>query len=172
MNNNPKTPSDSLTILTDFVFPKESNANNNLFGGEFLSRMDRASSIAAQRHSGENITTASVSHVAFIKMVPIGSTLTVEAKVSRAFNTSMEVYVDAWIDGKHYTPKAIRVAEGIYTLVAIDKQRNLVSVPPLNPMTELEKERYDGALRRKQISLILAGKLPPQQATELKDLFE
>ena len=172
MGNKLKTPSDSLTILTDFVFPKESNANNNLFGGELLARMDRASSIAARRHSGGNATTASVIHVRFIKMVSVGSMLTVEAKVSRAFSTSMEVYVDVWIDGHHNSQKKIKVAEGIFTFVAFDKKENPIVVPLLTPMTSLEKQRYDGALVRRQMSLVLAGKLSPKKAYELKALFE
>ena len=45
-----KHPKDSLTTLTDIVLPGETNALNNLFGGELLARMDRACSIAAQRH--------------------------------------------------------------------------------------------------------------------------
>ena len=83
-----KTPKESLTILTDMVLPAETNPLNNLFGGELLARMDRASSIAAQRHSRRIVVTASVNHVAFNKAVPVGSVVTVEAKVSRAFKSS------------------------------------------------------------------------------------
>ena len=88
---NPKHPSESLTILTDLVLPSETNPLNNLFGGELLARMDRAASIAARRHSRRITVTASVNHVAFNKSIPLGSVVTVEAKVSRAFNSSMEI---------------------------------------------------------------------------------
>ena len=163
MDKKPKSPSKSLTILTDIIFPRDSNAKNDLFGGELLYRMDRIAGITARRHSGKDVTTASVNHVAFIKAIPVASILTIEASVSRTFTSSMEIYVNAWIDDKNYTPKAIKVAEGVYTLVAIDKQRNPIAVPPLNPVTELEKERYHGALKRKQLSLVLAGKLSNQE---------
>lgn len=94
----PKTAQESLTILTDIVLPGETNPLNSLFGGELLARMDRACSIAARRHSRSIVVTASVNHVAFEKSVPVGSVISVEAKVSRAFSTSMEVFVDVWIE--------------------------------------------------------------------------
>ena len=93
-----KTAMSSLTVMTDLVLPSETNAINNLFGGELLARMDRAGCIAARRHSGEIVVTTSVNHVAFNKAIPLGSIVTIEAKVSRAFKTSMEVYLDVWIN--------------------------------------------------------------------------
>ena len=88
----PKFPSESVTTLTDLVLPGETNPLNNLFGGELLARMDRAASIAARRHSRRITVTASVNHVAFNRAIPLGSVVTVEAKVSRTFNTSMEIF--------------------------------------------------------------------------------
>ncbi len=166
-----KNPKDSLTILTDMVLPGETNALNNLFGGELLARMDRACSIAAQRHSRRIVVTASVNHVAFNKAVPVGSVVSVEAKVSRAFKSSMEIYVDVWIEDRE-SGERTKVNEGIYTFVAVDRTGSPVKVPELIPETELEIVRYEGALRRKQLSLLLTGKIKPEQATELKALFE
>ncbi len=165
-----KTPKDSLTILTDIVLPGETNPLGNLFGGELLARMDRACSIAARRHSHRIVVTASVNHVAFSKAVPVGSVVTIEAKVSRAFTSSMEVYVDVWIEDRESQHRT-KVNEGIYTFVAVDEMGNPVKIPQIKPETELEKTRFDGALRRKQLSLILAGKIKPDEATELKALF-
>tara|TARA_R110002124_G_scaffold55615_1_gene157436 strand:- start:4854 stop:5363 length:510 start_codon:yes stop_codon:yes gene_type:complete len=166
-----KTPKESLTVLTDMVLPGETNPLNNLFGGEILARMDRSCSIAARRHSRRIVVTASVNHVAFTKAVPVGSVVTVEAKVSRAFKSSMEVYVDVWIEDRESGERA-RVNEGIYTFVAVDETGSPVPVPQITPETALEKERFNGALRRKQLSLILSGKLEPNNATELKALFK
>jgi acyl-CoA hydrolase len=64
-----------------------------------------------------------------------------------------------------------KVNEAIYTFVAVDSNGKPIAVPPLVPESDLEKERYDAALRRKQLSLVLAKKLSPQNATELKALF-
>ena len=166
----PKHPSESLTILTDLVLPSETNPLNNLFGGELLARMDRASSIAARRHSRRIVVTASVNHVAFNRAVPIGSVVTVEAKISRSFKSSMEIYIDVWIEDRE-SGQRNKANEGIYTFVAVDDTGKPVEVAPIIPETELEKQRFDAALRRKQLSLVLAGKMNPHDATELKALF-
>ena len=165
-----KYPRDSRTIMTDMVLPSESNPLNNLFGGELLARMDRAGSIAARRHSRRITVTASVNHVAFNRSVPLGSVVTVEAAISRAFNTSMEVYIDVWMEDR-FSGERIKANEAIYTFVAVDDAGIPTSVPELVPETELEKERFAGALRRKQLSLVLAGKMKPSEATELRALF-
>ena len=166
-----KSPTESKTILTDMVLPSETNPLNNLFGGELLARMDRAASIAARRHSRRITVTASVNHVAFNRSIPLGSVVTVEAKVSRAFKTSMEVYIDVWIEDRE-SGKKEKANEAIYTFVAVDDTGKPVEVPEIVPETLLEKERFEAALRRKQLSLVLAGKMKPNEATELKALFE
>ncbi len=165
-----KTPSESLTIITDLVLPSETNPIGNMFGGELLARMDRAASIAARRHSRRIVVTASVNHVAFSKMIPLGSVVTVEAKVSRAFSTSMEIYMDVYIEDRESGERSVS-NEAIYTFVAVDETGRPVKVPELIPETEIEKFRFDAALRRKQLSLVLAGKMKPGEATELKALF-
>jgi acyl-CoA hydrolase len=167
---NPKHPSESLTVLTDLVLPSETNPLNNLFGGELLARMDRAASIAARRHSRRIVVTASVNHVAFNKAIPLGSVVTVEAKVSRAFSTSMEIFIDVWIEDRESGVRT-KANEAIYTFVAVNETGSPVPVPQIVPETEEEKSRYDAALRRKQLSLVLAGKMNPHDATELKALF-
>jgi len=165
-----KTPTESLTILTDIVLPGETNPLGNLFGGELLARMDRACSIAARRHSRRIVVTASVNHVAFNKAVPVGSVVTIEAKVSRAFKSSMEIYVDVWSEDRESQVRS-KVNEGIYTFVAVDNTGSPIAIPQIKPETDLEKKRYEGALRRKQLSLILSGKMDPHDATEIKALF-
>ncbi|UGU17795.1 acyl-CoA thioesterase [Sinomicrobium kalidii] len=166
-----KTPGESRTIMTDLVLPSETNPLNNLFGGELLARMDRAASIAARRHSRRIVVTASVNHVAFNRAVPLGSVVTVEAAVSRAFKSSMEVFIDVWIEDRESGSRT-KANEAIYTFVAVDETGRPVAVPALKPETDLEKSRFDAALRRKQLSLVLAGKMKPNEATELKALFE
>lgn len=167
----PKTPENSKTIQTDVVMPGDTNSLNNLFGGELLARMDKVASIAAIKHSEHIVVTASVNNVAFGEPVPNGSILTIEAKVSRAFNSSMEVFIDVWKQNKT-NPKKTKVNEAIYTFVALNKKGKTVKVPQIIPETEIEKSRYDAALRRRQLSLVLAGKLSAKDATELKALFD
>lgn len=172
MNKIIKTPSESVSILTNLVLPGETNMLNHLFGGELLARMDRISSIAAKRHAESfQVVTASVNHVSFNTPVPLGSILKLEAKVTRAFSSSMEIYVDVWIIDP-VSHEEIYSNNGIYTFVAVDEYNRPVKVPEIKPETPLEKERYDAALRRKQLSLILAGKMKPSEANELKALFK
>jgi acyl-CoA hydrolase len=166
-----RTPRDSFTTVTDLVLPSETNPLNNLFGGELLARMDRAASIAARRHCRRVVVTASVNHVAFSRMIPLGSVVTIEAQVSRAFKTSMEVYMDVYIEDRE-SGERTKANEAIYSFVAVDDTARPVQIPPIHPETEDEKRRYDAALRRRQLSLVLAGKMKAKDATELKALFE
>jgi len=157
--------------MTDLVLPSETNPLNNLFGGELLARMDRAASIAARRHSRRIVVTASVNHVAFNRSVPVGSVVTVQASVSRAFKTSMEIFIDVWMEDR-FSGEKTKANEAIYTFVAVDDTGKPTEVPELKPETKLEIERFEAALRRKQLSLLLAGKIKPNEATELKALFD
>jgi len=165
-----KFPKESLTILTNIVLPNETNALGNLFGGELLARMDRACAIAAARHSESSVVTASVNHVSFDIAIPLASIVVIEAKVSRAFTSSMEVYVDVWIDNPINKTK-LKATEAIYTFVAVDANNKPKAVPAIFPETELEQKRFEGALRRKQLSLILSNRMKPEDATELKKIF-
>ena len=131
--------------------------------------MDRAASISARRHSEQIVVTSSVNNVSFGKAIPIGTTVTIEAKVSRAFTTSMEVFIDVWVDDD--SGKKINANEAIYPFVAVDNSGRPTKIDPIRPETEEEKKRYDAALRRKQLSLVLAGKMKADDATELKALF-
>ena len=131
--------------------------------------MDRAASISARRHAEQIVVTSSVNNVSFGKAIPIGTTVTIEAKVSRAFTTSMEVFIDVWVDDD--CGKKIKANEAIYTFVAVDSSGRPTKIGSIRPETEEEKKRYDAALRRKQLSLVLAGKMKADDATELKALF-
>lgn len=166
-----KKPSSSYTVQTDIVLPSETNSLNHLFGGELLSRMDRAASIAARRHCEQIVVTASVNHVSFNAPIPLNSVVSVVAKVSRAFTTSMEVIIDVFIENPETGSKQ-QANQGIYTFVAVNNKKEPVGVPALVPETEEEKSRYKAALRRKQLSLVLSGRLHPSEASELKAIFK
>jgi len=139
-------------------------------GGKLLHWMDITAAIAAHRHCRRVVVTASVNNVSFNLPIKLGDIVTIEAKVSRAFTSSMEVYMEVSVE-HHTTAERVTSNEAIYTFVAVDQVGAPIQVPSLIPETELEKERYDGALRRKQLALILAGRMKPTEATELKALF-
>ncbi|EKB58671.1 acyl-CoA thioesterase [Bergeyella zoohelcum] len=167
----PKKASESLTVMTNIVLPNETNSLRNLFGGELLARMDRCASISATRHCARRVVTASVNHVSFNHPIPEGGIVILESKVSRAFSTSMEVYVDVWLDDPIKGEK-IHTNEGIYTFVAVDEYNKPLSIPEMIPETDLEKERHAAALRRKELSLILSGRMSAKESVELRKLFE
>ena len=165
-----KTPSQSKATLTEIVLPNDTNNLNNLMGGRLLHWMDIAAAITAHRHCNRACVTASVNNVSFEHPIPKGSIVTLEAIISRAFTSSMEIFIDVWIEDTLSGNKT-KCNEAIYTFVAVDAMGKPAKVPKVNPETDLEKKRFDGALRRRQLSLILAGKLKAQDASELKALF-
>lgn len=166
----PRLAKETIATSSKIVLPNDTNVLGNLMGGQLLNWMDITAGISAQRHSRRVVVTASVNNVAFQKPIKLGDVVTIEAKVSRAFTSSMEVYLDVYIDQNN--GNRIKCNEAIYTFVAVDQNGSPIEVPELMPETEKEKERYAGALRRRQLSLILSGKMKAEQATELKALFE
>ena len=153
------------------ILPNDTNTLGNLMGGQLLNWMDINAAISAQRHSRRVVVTAAVNNVSFNKAIKLGDIVTIESKVSRSFSSSMEVFLDVFVEN-HRTGKRTKCNEAIYTFVAVDQVGQPINVPLLVPETEEEKERYAGALRRRQLGLILANKMKPEDATELKALFE
>lgn len=170
MSKNSRVPSDSLTTMTELVLPNDTNTLNNLMGGRLLHLMDIAAAIAAQKHSGRIVVTASVDNVSFQEPIALGDVLTLQAKVTRAFNSSMEVYIEVTAEN---IPAGIRKStnKAFYTFVAVDQMGKPINVPELIAESEEEKELFAGALRRRQLRLILAKRMKPEDATELKSLF-
>ena len=148
----------------------DTNNLDNLMGGRLLYWMDITASITAQRHCNRTSVTASVNNVSFNQPIPRGSIVTIEGKISRSFNSSMEIFLDVWAEDSLSGEKT-KCNEAIYTFVAVNNMGRPVKVPGVSAETELEKTRYDGALRRRQLALILSGKMKAADATELKALF-
>ena len=133
--------------------------------------MDEIAYVSANRHSRRVAVTASVNNVSFNRPIKLGELVTLVAKVSRGFSSSMEVIIDVHVEDKA-TGEETTSNQAIYTFVAVDQNGAPIIVPKITPETEEERKRYEAALRRKQLSLILAGKLKPSEATELKALFD
>ena len=132
--------------------------------------VDITAAIAAQRHCGRVVVTAAINQVSFDNPIKQNSVVTLEAKVSRAFTSSMEVHIDVYVEHR-ITGERTKCNEAIFTFVAIDQNGAPLPVPELIPETDEEKRRFEGALRRRQLSLILGGRMKPGDATELKALF-
>ncbi len=166
-----KPVAESLTTMTEMIFPNDTNTLGNLMGGNLMRMMDVVGAICAQKHSNRIVVTASVDNVSFKESIPLGSVVTLQAKVTRAFNSSMEVVIDVWAEN---IPAQQRVTtnKAFFTFVAVDQSGRPIDVPQAIPETAEEQALYEGALRRRQLRLVLAGRMKAQEAHELKSLFE
>ena len=156
--------------MNELVLPNDTNTLGNLMGGRLLHWMDICAAIAAQKHSNHIVVTASVDSVSFKESIRLGDVVTLQAWVTRAFNTSMEVFIEVFAQDIPRGEK-IKCNEAYYTFVALDGRQKPAAVPQLEIVNNEEKEKFEGALRRRQVRLILAGKMKPEEATELKNLF-
>jgi acyl-CoA hydrolase len=165
-----KTAESTKTIMTEIVLPNDTNTLGNLMGGRLLHLMDICSAISSHRCCNRIVVTASVNNVSFRQAIKLGDIITIESKVTRTFNSSMEVFIEVFVED-HRTGKKTLSNNAYYTFVAVDQVGSPIEVPEVTPETEEEKKQFEGALRRRQLSLILAGKMKPADATELKALF-
>ncbi len=165
-----KRPQDSFVIMSELILPNDTNVLGNLMGGRLMHWMDIAAAIAAQKHCNCPVVTASVDNVSFSNPIKLGNLLTIEAKLTRSFNTSMEVYLRVW--GEDLTAQYKYLSNEAYlTFVALDPNGKPRKVPELIPETDDEKRMFDGALRRRQLRLVLGGKMKVEEAGELRALF-
>lgn len=166
-----KKASESFTIMNELVLPNDTNVFGNLMGGRLMYWMDIAAAIAAGKHCNAPCMTASVDNLSFKTPIKIGNTVHIEAKITRAFNTSMEIHLKVWGED-HLHQYSYESNEAYYTFVALDPNNSPRHVPAVEPETEEEKKLFEGALRRRQLRLVLAGKMKPKDATELKAFFD
>lgn len=165
-----KKPHETRNIMSELVLPNDTNTLGNLMGGKLMHWMDIAAAISAMKHCNCPVVTASVDNVSFANPIKLGNLLTIETTVTRAFNSSMEVYLKVW--GEDLSAQFKYLSNEAYlTFVALDPNGKPRKVPELVPETPEEQERYEGALRRRQIRLILGGKMKPEDAGELRALF-
>ena len=161
---------ESLIIMTELVLPNDTNVFGNLMGGRLMYWMDIAAALAAHKHCNAPVVTASVDNISFENPIKLGNVVHILAKVTRAFNTSMEVHMNVWGEDLTHQYK-YKSNEAYYTFVAMDPNLKPRQVPSLIPKTEEDQKLFDGALRRRQLRLILGGKMKPDDATELRALF-
>src|ERR1700749_3317185 len=162
-----KRPQDTFVIMSELILPNDTNTLGNLMGGRLMHWMDIAAAISSQKHCNCPVVTASVDKVSFAQPIKLGNLLTIEAKLTRSFNTSMEVYLRVW--GEDLSAQYRYLSNEAYmTFVALDPNGRPRKVPELVPGTEEEHKMYDGALRRRQLRLILGGKMKVEDAVELK----
>lgn len=171
MSRKKKFPRESMVSMTELVLPNDTNTLNNLMGGRLMHWMDIVSAIAAQKHCNRVVVTASVDNISFREAIRLGDVVTLKARATRAFNSSVEIRID--VDAENIPEgKKITSNSAYFTFVAVDQSGRPIDVPEVEPETEEEKNLYDGALRRRQLRLILSGRMKPHEANELKSIFD
>ena len=167
-----KTTERSKTTMTELIMPNDTNPLGNLMGGNLMRWMDIAGGICAAKHCGKYVVTASVDHISFTSPIKLGDAITVEATVTRAFNTSVEIYIEVYasdITGEN--PRKSNHA--FFTFVALhDETRKPEQVPPVIPLSSEEEKLFEGAKRRRELRLILSGRMKPEDATDLRNFFD
>ena len=166
-----KFPRESEVIMTEMVLPNDTNPLQNLMGGRLMYYMDVAAAIAAQRHAKSVVVTASVDNISFVNPIPMGCTITLQAKVTRAFRSSMEVYIEVFAENNTVGQERYKTNSAFFTFVAVDVAGKPKQVPTIQPETARERKLYEGAKRRRELRHILSGRMAPQDSAELKTIF-
>ena len=163
-----RPPSASVCHMTELVLPNDTNTLGNLMGGRLLHLMDVCTAIAAQRHSNRTVVTASVDSVDFRAAIKLGEVVVLESRVNRAFNTSMEVGVDVWAED-NATGTRRHCNRAYYTFVAVDGSGRPIPVRELAPESDDDRQRFEAAGRRRELRLVLAGRMAIEDAPGLRD---
>lgn len=169
--NTTKNVSESKSILTELVLPNDTNMINNLMGGRLMYLMDVIGAISAQKHTERLCVTASVDNVSFEKSIPLGSIVTLEASITRAFNTSLEVYIEVFAENIPSRVAKYKTNEAFMTFVAVDDMGNPVKIPAIETQNKEEEILFESALKRRQIRLLLSGKIKKSEITDFNDFF-
>ena len=161
----------SETVMTEMIMPNDTNPLGNLMGGNLLRWMDVCAAVCAGKHCENYVVTASVDHVNFTQPIAVGDVITIKSRVTRAFNTSCEVITEVYsADIRGHNARLCNSA--FLTFVAVDYDtRETVPVPRVHPVTAEEQRHYDGALRRRELRLVLSGRMRPEDAAHLKSIF-
>jgi len=163
-----RTVGESACVMNEIVLPNDTNNLGNMMGGRLLHLMDICAAISAQRHTNRVCVTASVDHVEFQSPIRQGEIVTLRSRVNRAFTTSMEVEINVWAENSR--DNTVRKCNrAFYTFVAVDDNNHPVPVPPIVAETEAEKRCYANAAKRREVRLILSGRLSWGDTTHIKE---
>ena len=167
---NQKFAKNSVTIMTEMVLPNDTNTLHNLMGGRLMHWMDIVAAIAAQKHCNRIVVTASADNISFKEPINLGNVVTLRSQVTRAFNSSMEVFIEVTAEDIPANKK-IMTHRAFFTFVAVDQNGKPIEIPQIVPETAEEIELFEGALRRRQLRLVLAQRMKPEDAVELRAIF-
>lgn len=147
---NPKKMRESRTIMTDLVFPTDTNHLHTIFGGKIMALVDKVGAIAAMRHCRQTVVTASSDSFDFLAPVKSGEIVVIEAFVTWTHQTSMEVFVKVEAENLLKGEKRL-TAQAYLTYIALDEENKPTPVPQVIPETEEEKAHFSGGRERYQL---------------------
>ncbi|MCC6690685.1 MAG: acyl-CoA thioesterase [Bacteroidia bacterium] len=145
-----KKPADSEVTMTEIVFSHDTNPMGIIQGGRIIQLMDIACAICAQNHSNKIAVTASIDQVSFNSPARLGDILTIKAKITRVFTTSMEIHAQVWTK-RLPDMKSVLTNEAYFIFVVLGNDGRPIQIVPLKPITVTEKAQYAAALKRKQM---------------------
>ncbi|CAM3432520.1 acyl-CoA thioesterase [Paenibacillus lupini] len=151
-----KPASASRTVMTQIIFPLDTNHHETMFGGKVMEYMDKAAAIAAMRHARMQVVTASTDSIDFVAPIKVGEVIEVEAFVSWTNDSSMEVCVTVQSENL-YTAQRTTTVTAFFTFVALNDKGRPTKVPKVYPESEGEihlfataPERYELRMKRKR----------------------
>jgi len=163
-----KPVSASTCKMTEIVLPNDTNGLGNMMGGRLLHLMDKCAAISAQRHANRVCVTAAVDNVEFQSAIRESEVVVIDGRVNRAFQTSMEVELNVWAENPRKETRR-KCNRAFYTFVALDEDGAPVPVPSIEPKTDAERDRYEAAAKRRDVRLVLAGRMDLEDAANLKE---
>ena len=141
--------------MLEVVLPDDANPLGNILGGKVMQLIDIAGAVAAHHHSHRHVVTASVDSLDFVRPIGVGQIILLHAQVTRAFQTSMEVEVNVYLED-YISGERHQTSSAFATYVAVGEDGQPIAVPPLITQTAGEKRRYREALQRRRRRLALA----------------
>lgn len=156
MERESRPASESRSIMTQLIFPSDTNYHGTMFGGKVMEYMDKLAAIASMRHSRKPAVTVSSDSIDFVAPIRVGDVIVVEAYVTWTHRSSMEVYVKVEAENV-YTGERKTAVTAFFSFVALDENGRPTEVPAVIPETAEERAlhasalgRYEGRMERKQ----------------------
>ena len=142
-------PAHQLT-MTVLMTPDTANFSGNVHGGAILKLLDQVAYACASRYANRYVVTLSVDQVTFRQPIYVGELVTFLASVNHTGTSSMEIGIK--VVAEDIRARVVRhVNSCFFTMVAVDDDRKPVAVPPLEPSTEVEKNRFAAAQVRREL---------------------
>ena len=144
----PKRWQDSIAETVQVVLPNDSNPLGFILGGTVMHLIDITGAIACHRHTRSLLVTAAVDGLQFLHPIKVGDLIILEARVTAAWTTSLEVEVEVFSE-ETLTGVRRMTSRAYLTFVAIDRDNQRIPIPGLVLETEEEKRKADDADRRR-----------------------